>query len=83
VSKGGVVIVCKDKDSTQKCSEELISKLGEVSLAESKGPLLTIMTEVITKKDFIDNIRKQNDCISESSKINVVTTKAYRRGVIN
>jgi hypothetical protein len=29
VSEGGVLIVCKDKDSTQKCSEALISKLGE------------------------------------------------------
>jgi hypothetical protein len=29
VSKGGVVIVCKDKASTKKCSEELITKLGE------------------------------------------------------
>jgi hypothetical protein len=39
VSKGGVVIVCKDKASTKKCGEELISKLGkdyEVSLPESK-----------------------------------------------
>jgi hypothetical protein len=29
VSKGGVVIVCKDKDSTKEFSGELISKLGE------------------------------------------------------
>jgi hypothetical protein len=29
VSKRGVVIVCKDKASTKKCSEILISKLGE------------------------------------------------------
>jgi hypothetical protein len=45
VSKGGVVIVCKYKDSTRKCSEELISKLGEdyeVSVPESKGPLLKV-----------------------------------------
>jgi hypothetical protein len=46
VSKGGVVIICKDKDSTQKYSEELISKLDEdyeVSLPESnKGPLLKV-----------------------------------------
>jgi hypothetical protein len=37
VSKGGIVIVCKDKASTKKCSEELISKLSEnyeVSLPE-------------------------------------------------
>jgi hypothetical protein len=43
VSKGGVVIVCKDKASTKKCSEAFISKLGEdyeVSLPESNGPLL-------------------------------------------
>jgi hypothetical protein len=39
------------------------------------------MTEVIPKKDFIDKIRKQNDCIRESSKINVVNIKANRRGV--
>jgi hypothetical protein len=42
VSKGGVVIVCKDKTSTKKCSEELIFKLGEdyeISLPESKGQL--------------------------------------------
>jgi hypothetical protein len=41
VSKGRVVIVGKDKDSTKKCSEELISKLDEdyeVSVPESKGP---------------------------------------------
>jgi hypothetical protein len=29
VSIGGVVTVCKEKDSLQNCSEELISKLGE------------------------------------------------------
>jgi hypothetical protein len=86
VSKGGVVIVCKDKASTKKCSEELISKLGEdyeVSLPESKGPLLKVwgMTEVIPKEDFIDKIRRQNDCIRKSSKINVVNIKANRRGV--
>jgi hypothetical protein len=57
------VLVCNDKASTVKCSEELISKLGEdyeVSLPESKGPLLKVwgMTEVIPKKDFIDKIRK-------------------------
>jgi hypothetical protein len=47
VSKGGVVIVCKDKDSTQKRSEELISKLGEdyeVSLPDSKGTFANKMT---------------------------------------
>jgi hypothetical protein len=30
------------------------------------------MTEVIQKKVFIDKIRKQNDCIRESTKMNVV-----------
>jgi hypothetical protein len=39
------------------------------------------VTEVIPKKDFIDKTRKQNDCIKESSKINVVNIKANRRGV--
>jgi hypothetical protein len=44
---GLVVIVCNDKDSTRKWSEELISKLGEdyevsYSLPESKGPLLKV-----------------------------------------
>jgi hypothetical protein len=39
------------------------------------------MTGVIPKKDFIYQIRKQNDCIIESSKINVVNIKANRRGV--
>jgi hypothetical protein len=58
VSKGGVVIVCKDKTSTKKCSEELISKLDEdyeVSLPESKGPLLKMwgVAEVIPKKDSV------------------------------
>jgi hypothetical protein len=86
VSKGEVVIVCKDKDSLQNCSEELISKLSkdyEVSLPEPRGPLFKVwgMTEVIPKKDFIDKIRKQNDCIRESSKINVLNSKANRRGV--
>jgi hypothetical protein len=45
VSKGGVVIICKDKASTKKCNEELISNFGEdyeVSLPESKGPLLKV-----------------------------------------
>jgi hypothetical protein len=81
VSKGGVVIVCREKVSTKKCKAELISKLGEdyeVSLPESKGPLLKVwnITKVIPKKDFIDKIRKQNDCIREVSKINVVNIKA-------
>jgi hypothetical protein len=43
VLKEVVVIGCKDNASKQKYSEELISKLGEdyeVSLPESKGPLL-------------------------------------------
>jgi hypothetical protein len=45
VSKGVVVIVCKDNVLTKKCIEELISKLGEdyeVSLPESKGQLLKV-----------------------------------------
>jgi hypothetical protein len=82
----GVVIVCKDKASTKKFSEELISKLGEdyeVSLPESKGPLRkeSDMTELIPKKYFIDKIRKQNNCIRESPKIKVVNIKTNRRGV--
>jgi hypothetical protein len=86
VSKGGVVIMCKDKSSTQKCSEELISKLGdnyEVSLPVTKGPLLKVwgMSEVIPKEEFIEKIRMQNDCISDNSEINVVNIKANRRGV--
>jgi hypothetical protein len=49
---------------------EHISKLGEdyeVSLPESKGQLLKAwsLLEVIPKKDFIDKIRKQNNCIRE------------------
>jgi hypothetical protein len=56
VSKGGVVIVCKDKASTKKCSEKLISQLGE-----SKGPLLKVwgVAEVITKKDSIVELKTQ------------------------
>jgi hypothetical protein len=67
------VIVCKDKPGED----------YEVSLPKLKGPLLKVwgMTEVISKKDFIDKIRKQNDCIRENSKINVVNIKANRRGV--
>jgi hypothetical protein len=55
----------------------------EGSLPESKGPLLKVwgMTEVIPKKEFIDKIRKQNNYIRESPKINVVNIKANRRGV--
>jgi hypothetical protein len=41
-------------------------------LPESKGPLL---------KDFIDKIRKQNYCIRETSKMNVMNIKTNRRGV--
>jgi hypothetical protein len=70
----------------KKCSEELISKLGEdyeVSLPESKGPLLKVwgMTDVIPKKEFIDKICKQKYCIRENSKIYVVNIKAIRRRV--
>jgi hypothetical protein len=39
------------------------------------------MLKVIPKKDFIDKICKQNDCIRDSSKINVMNIKANRRGV--
>jgi hypothetical protein len=54
VSKGGVVILCMDKASTKKFSEELISKLGEdyeISLPESNGPFFKVwvMMEVIPK----------------------------------
>jgi hypothetical protein len=51
----------------------------EVSLPESKRPFRKV-SEVIPKKDFIDKIHKQNDCIRESLlKINVVNNKANRR----
>jgi hypothetical protein len=53
--KGGVVIVCKDKASTQKYNEEL-GEDYEVSFPESNGPLLKVlgMMEVIpTKKNSL------------------------------
>jgi hypothetical protein len=65
VSNGGMVIMCKDRQSTQKCSEEVTSKLGkqyvpqyEVSLSRPKVPLIKIwgLSEVLTKEYFISEI---------------------------
>jgi hypothetical protein len=88
VAKGGVVIICKDSESTRKCSEEIVTRMGEqyeVSVTKTKVPLIKVwgMSEVLSKEDFVDKIRRQNDCIREDSVINVLNIKENRRGVLS
>jgi hypothetical protein len=87
VSKGGVVITCNDLESTNKCREEIAVKLGdeyEVNVSKQKKPLLKIwgLSEIIEKEEFVQRLRKQNECVTESACVNVVCIKKNPRGVM-
>jgi hypothetical protein len=87
VSKGGVVIMCNDMESTNKCREEISAKLGEdyeVNISKQKKPLLKIwgLSEIIEKEELVQRLKKQNESVLESADINVVTIKKNPRGVM-
>jgi hypothetical protein len=87
VSNGGIVIMCKDNESTKKCSEEVLSKMGEqyeVNISRPKVPLIKIwgMSEVLSEEDVIVKLRRQNNCVREESEITVVNIRKNQRGVV-
>jgi hypothetical protein len=87
VSNGGVVIMCSDSESTEKCREEIAAKLGdnyEVNVSKQKKPLLKIwgLSEEIESDEFINRLKKQNDCVLENAEIKVVNMKTNPRGVV-
>jgi hypothetical protein len=87
VSKGGVVIMCNDLESTKKCREEIPTKLGDaydVNVSKQKNPLLKIwgLSEILEKEEFIQRLKKQNECVLESADLNVVNIKKNPRGVM-
>jgi Zinc knuckle len=87
VSKGGVVIMCNDLESINRCREEISEKLGdeyEVNVSKQKKPLLKIwgLSDIIEKEELVQRLKKQNECVLESADLNIVTIKRNPRGVM-
>jgi len=87
VSNGAVVITCSDSESTTKCIEDITAKLGEnyeVNLSKQKKPLLKIwgLSDVLETDDLINRLKRQNECVQETSEIKVVSMRKNPRGVV-
>lgn len=86
-SGGNVIIACKDKESIEKCSEEMKTKLGEkynINIPTKRNVQIQIMGLVnqLEEKDLTEKIELQNHVLHANSKITLVNIKKNKKGRI-
>lgn len=77
VSKGAVIIECKDKNSSEQLRSEALETLGEnyqVVLPKKRKPKMKIcdMSENLTEDELLDYLIKQNECFKSKDEVKVL-----------
>lgn len=86
-ASGGIIISCKDIESSEKCSKEAKLKLSadyEINIPKKKSPQIKIvgLSEIITEEELLEKLKMQNDIVSDSSKISLINMKKNQRNRI-
>lgn len=86
-ASGGIIISCKDIESSKKCSEEAKLKLSEdyeINIPKKRSPQIKIvgLSEIITEEELVEKIKMQNDIVTDKSKISLINMKKNQRNRI-